>query len=68
MTPLDSPTQPHAPGDPVPDPTAQPTPSPAPARTATATWIVGLALAAVVGAVLFAGGYLAAGGNRQSAT
>ena len=32
------------------------------------TWIVGLALAASVGAVLFSGGYLAAGGNRQAAT
>ncbi|TMB50467.1 MAG: S41 family peptidase [Chloroflexi bacterium] len=68
MTPLDPPTQPPAPGDPVPDSTVQPTPSQAPARTPTATWIVGLALAASIGAVLFAGGYLAAGGNRQAAT
>jgi carboxyl-terminal processing protease len=68
MTPLDPPTQPAAPGDPTPDARAQPTPPLSPARNPTATWIVGLALAAVLGAILFAGGYLAAGGSRQSAT
>jgi carboxyl-terminal processing protease len=57
-----------APGDPEPDYQAQLTPPPRSARTSTATWIVGLALAAVLGAALFAGGYLAAGGNRQSVT
>jgi len=67
MTPLDAPTQPHAPGDSAPDPSVQPAP-PQAARGSTVTWIVGLALAAVLGAILFAGGYLVAGGNRQSAT
>jgi carboxyl-terminal processing protease len=68
MTPPDPPTQPVAPGDSAPGPTAPPTPAWAPARSSTITWIVGLALAAVLGAILFAGGYLVAGGNRQSAT
>ena len=73
MTPLDPPTAPPAPGDSTPGLTdighsAQPTPSPSPARGSTATWIVGIALAAVLGMILFAGGYLAAGGNRQATT
>ena len=34
-------------------------------RRDTVQWIVGLALAAVVGALLFAGGYLAAGGGGE---
>ena len=37
-----------------------------PARTSPLPWIVGLALAAVVGAGLFIGGYLAAGGNEAT--
>ena len=37
-----------------------------PARTSPLPWIVGLALAAVVGAGLFIGGYLAAGGNAAT--
>src|SRR5438477_12297028 len=73
MTPLDPPTAPPAPGDSTPGLTdighsAQPTPSPSPARGSTATWIVGIALAAVLGTILFAGGYLAAGGNRHATT
>jgi carboxyl-terminal processing protease len=68
MTAPDPPTQPAAPGDPSPGLTAPPTPSWSPARRSTATWIIGLALAAVLGAILFTGGYLVAGGNRQSAT
>ena len=36
------------------------------ARGATVPWIISLALAAVVGALLFAGGYLAAGGSGSS--
>ncbi len=46
--------------------TTQPSPEHASARAATAStaaWVVSLALAAVVGALLFAGGYLAAGAN-----
>src|SRR5512142_2542791 len=39
--------------------------APAP-RSSTAGWIVALALAAVVGALLFVGGYLVAGGNRTT--
>jgi len=68
MTSLDPPTPPHAPGDSTPEPPIQPDPPKAPERVSTVTWIVGLALAAVLGAILFAGGYLVAGGNRQSAT
>jgi carboxyl-terminal processing protease len=68
MTSPDPPTQPVAPGDSSPGPTAPPSPAWAPARSSTVTWIVGLALAAVLGAILFAGGYLLAGGSRQSAT
>ena len=68
MTSLDPPTHPDAPGNSAPEPSIQPAPSPAPARGSTVTWIVALALAAVLGAILFAGGYLVAGGNRQSAT
>lgn len=37
-----------------------------PGATGTAGWIVALALAAVVGALLFVGGYLAAGGGRTT--
>jgi carboxyl-terminal processing protease len=36
--------------------------------SSTAAWIVSLALAAVVGALLFAGGYLAAGSSGESCT
>jgi len=68
MTSLDPPTHPDAPGDSAPEPPIQPAPVPAPARGSTVTWIVALALAAILGAILFAGGYLVAGGNRQSAT
>jgi carboxyl-terminal processing protease len=67
MTPLDPPTHPAAPGDSAPDPSVQ-SPAPVAASRSTATWIIGLGLAAVLGAVLFAGGYLAAGGSRQAAT
>jgi carboxyl-terminal processing protease len=66
MTPPQPPAQPSAPGDPTHDPLAQPSPSPVPARVPTVTWIVGLGLAAVLGAILFAGGYLSAGGSRQA--
>lgn len=41
-------------------------PEPAPSRGATVPWIVSLALAAVVGALLFAGGYLAGGSGTGS--
>ena len=68
MTSLDPPTHPDAPGDSAPELPNQPAPAPAPARGSTVTWIVALALASVLGAILFAGGYLVAGGNRQSAT
>jgi len=68
MTSLDPPTHPDAPGDSAPELSNQPAPAPAPARGSTVTWIVALSLAAVLGAILFAGGYLVAGGNRQSAT
>ncbi|MGH2418381.1 MAG: S41 family peptidase, partial [Candidatus Limnocylindria bacterium] len=37
-----------------------------PALSGTVPWIISLALAAVVGALLFAGGYLAAGGSGSS--
>ena len=43
-----------------------PAPEPVPSRPhpgSTAAWVVSLALAAVVGALLFAGGYLAAGSS-----
>jgi len=50
--------------DPVPQPPSHP---PAPSRRGgTVPWIISLALAAVVGALLFAGGYLAAGGGAGS--
>jgi carboxyl-terminal processing protease len=39
-----------------------PTPTPSPRAASPAIWIVSLALAAIVGALLFVGGYLAAGG------
>ena len=58
---------------PVPQPSAPdpgtPPPHPAFSRlpaSSTAAWIVSLALAAVVGALLFAGGYLAAGSSNGS--
>ena len=38
-------------------------PSPAPSRGGSVPWIISLALAAVVGALLFVGGYLAGGGS-----
>src|SRR6478752_22819 len=68
MTSLDPPTHPDAPGDSASELSNQPAPAPAPARGSTVTWIVALCLAAVLGAILFAGGYLVAGGNRQSST
>ena len=43
-----------------------PPPTPTPARGGPVPWIISLALAAVVGAVLFAGGYLAGGGGGGS--
>lgn len=51
------------------DPVPQDSPvQPAPSRSGgTVPWIISLTLAAVVGALLFAGGYLAAGGNGGSA-
>jgi carboxyl-terminal processing protease len=67
MTPPVPPTQPIAPGDAPHGPLAPPTPPSSRARATTLTWILGLALAAVLGAILFVGGYLVAGGNRQSA-
>jgi carboxyl-terminal processing protease len=48
----------HEPSPELPPPSATP-----PSRRDTVQWMVGLALAAVVGALLFAGGYLAAGGG-----
>ena len=51
MTPPDAPTQPIAPGDYPPASTAPPKPAWIPARNSTVTWIVGLALAAVLGIV-----------------
>jgi len=48
------------------DPSAVQTPPPAPSRGATVPWIVSLALAAVVGALLFAGGFLAGGSGAGS--
>src|ERR1700693_3044060 len=70
MTSLDSPTStPAAPGDPQPDsPARPPTVAPVRSRVQPAAWIVSLALAAVVGALLFVGGYLAAGGHRQTSS
>ena len=41
-------------------------PTERPARTSALPWIVGLSLAAVVGALLFFGGYLAAGGSGST--
>jgi carboxyl-terminal processing protease len=46
----------------LPAPPAQPRPG----RSSSLPWIVGLALAAVVGALLFIGGYLAGGGGSAS--
>lgn len=61
-----------APLTPPPAPEAvAPAPQQAPSRlpsSSTAAWIVSLALAAVVGALLFAGGYLAAGSSSESCT
>ncbi|MGQ0609004.1 MAG: S41 family peptidase [Chloroflexota bacterium] len=48
------------------DPSVPETPQPAPSRGATVPWIISLALAAVVGALLFAGGYLAGGSGSGS--
>jgi carboxyl-terminal processing protease len=59
--------------DPAPTPSSAPIPSAAPIARSTrgprgslAGWVVGLALAAVLGTLLFVGGYLAAGGNRTT--
>ena len=41
-------------------------PSPEPTRASSLPWIVGLALAAVVGALLFFGGFLAGGGGAAT--
>jgi len=48
--------------------TAHPAPpaQPRPGRSSSLPWIVGLALAAVVGALLFIGGFLAGGGGSAS--
>ncbi len=43
-----------------------PPPAPAPRRGALAAWIVSLALAAIVGALLFASGFLVGGAGRGS--
>jgi len=49
------------------DPTlSPPTPAPARPRGGTVPWIISLALAAVLGALLFGGGYLAGGGAGTS--
>ena len=49
------------------DPTLPPsTPAPARPRGGTVPWIISLALAAVLGALLFGGGYLAGGGAGSS--
>src|SRR3970040_552629 len=62
---------PPAPAEPTP---AQPTPAPLPTTPplrrpagprAPVAWVVSLVLASMVGALLFAGGYLAAGANRS---
>ena len=50
--------------DPAPLPTTPPLRPPEPPRTLVA-WVVSLVLASMVGALLFAGGYLAAGANRS---
>jgi carboxyl-terminal processing protease len=47
-------------------PTAAPTHPASRSRGSIAGWIVALALASVVGALLFVGGYLAAGGSRTT--
>ncbi len=60
-----SPDQPLPPAA-QPAPAAPPAPAVVPSRPSTAGWIVALALAAVVGTLLFVGGYLAAGGNRTA--
>jgi carboxyl-terminal processing protease len=68
MTSVDpSPTSPDASQFPPPEPPASP-PARPPARPAisVAAWIVALALAAVVGSLLFVGGYLVGGGDRTA--
>jgi carboxyl-terminal processing protease len=69
MTSLDPPPTPPAASPPPPEPPVSP-PAPAPARPriSVAAWVVSLALAAVVGALLFVGGYLAAGGNQTASS
>ena len=66
-------TPPHTPPDEQP-PTAAPFPTTAPSRPqatgaprwgSPVSWVVSLALAAMVGALLFVGGYLAAGGRAS---
>jgi len=59
-----TPTPPTVPS--VPMPTAAPVAPASRSFGSPAGWIVALALASVVGALLFVGGYLAAGGNRTT--
>lgn len=59
--------------DQIPTPPPAPLPTtpperPAAPRSAPVTWIVSLLLASMVGALLFAGGYLAAGGGSRDGT
>jgi carboxyl-terminal processing protease len=53
--------------DSAPMPPAAPPPSSPRRRASVAGWIVALALASLIGALLFVGGYLAAGGNNTAA-
>lgn len=69
MTSVDPPTSPAASPPPSFEPPVAP-PEPSAARRAVpiAAWIVALALASVVGALLFIGGYLVAGGDRAASS
>ena len=60
MTEFSTPTEPQ------PVPTSAPESPNAPSRGGALPWIVSLSLAAIVGALLFIGGYLAAGGSGGS--
>jgi hypothetical protein len=53
---------------PPPPPADAPPPRTASPRTSTVAWIISLALAAVVGALLFASGYLVGGAGSGSCT